>query len=177
MCTSPLLFSFLRRLCPRDPPGLFHLLTLCDPIDCSPLDSSVHGISQAGILEWFAISFSRGSSWPKDPTQVSCLGRQVLYCWAIREAHSHISTWLLIQKCSSWSMLLVPHSCLTLWIIARQAPLSLELCRQAYWRGLPFLEHGLYVNSRCWRHHTERPLAQPGVETSSNTRKINSIFP
>ena len=73
-------------------------------------------------------------------------------------------------------MLLVSHSCLTLWIIARQAPLSLELSRQEYWRGLLFVEHGLYVSSRCWRHHTEHPLAQPGVETSSNTRKINSIF-
>ena len=39
-------------------------LTLCDPMDCSPQGSSVHGISQARILEWVAISFSRGSSWP-----------------------------------------------------------------------------------------------------------------
>ena len=37
-------------------------LTLCDPVDCSPPDSSVHGILQARILEWVAISFSRGSS-------------------------------------------------------------------------------------------------------------------
>ena len=36
--------------------------TLCDPIDCSPPGSSVHGILQARILEWVAISFSRGSS-------------------------------------------------------------------------------------------------------------------
>ena len=35
---------------------------LCDPVDCSPSDSSVHGILQARILEWVAISFSRGSS-------------------------------------------------------------------------------------------------------------------
>ena len=38
-------------------------LTLCDPMDCSPLGSSIHGIFQARILEWVAISFSRGSSW------------------------------------------------------------------------------------------------------------------
>ena len=42
---------------------------LCDPMDCSPPDSSVHGISQARILEWVAISFSRGSSRPRDRTQ------------------------------------------------------------------------------------------------------------
>ena len=38
--------------------------TLCDPIDCSPAGSFVHGILQARILEWVAIPFSRGSSWP-----------------------------------------------------------------------------------------------------------------
>ena len=47
-------------------------LTLCDPMDCSPSGSSVHGILQARILEWVAISYSRGSSWPRDWTQVSC---------------------------------------------------------------------------------------------------------
>ena len=43
-------------------------LTLCDPMDRSPPGSSVHGISQAGILEWLAISSSRGSSWARDRT-------------------------------------------------------------------------------------------------------------
>ena len=41
-------------------------LTLCDPVDCSPSGSSVHGILQARILEWFATRFSRGSSQPRD---------------------------------------------------------------------------------------------------------------
>ena len=40
--------------------------TLCDPLDCSPSVSSVHGILQAKILEWVAIPFSRGSSRPRD---------------------------------------------------------------------------------------------------------------
>ena len=47
--------------------------TLCDPMGCSPPGSSVHGISQARILGWVAISFSRGSSWPKDGTLVPYL--------------------------------------------------------------------------------------------------------
>ena len=46
-------------------------LTLRDPMDCSPPGSSVHGISQARILKWVAISFSRGSSLPRDRTHVS----------------------------------------------------------------------------------------------------------
>ena len=69
-------------------------LTLCNPIDCNPPDSSVHGISQARILEWVAISFSRGSSQPRDRTHihllcfscVSWIGRWILYCWATRVA-------------------------------------------------------------------------------------------
>ena len=51
-------------------------LTLCDPMDCmdcSLSGSSVHGILQARILEWVAILFSRGSSQPRDQTQVSCI--------------------------------------------------------------------------------------------------------
>ena len=48
-------------------------LNLCDPKDCSPAGSSVHGISQTGILEWVAISSSRGSSRPRDRTCVSCI--------------------------------------------------------------------------------------------------------
>ena len=57
-------------------------LTLCGPTGCSPPGSSVHGISQARILQRVAISFSRGCSWPRDRTQVSyisCTGRQALY--------------------------------------------------------------------------------------------------
>ena len=54
-------------------------LTLCDLVDYSPPGSSAHGILQARILEWVAIPFSRGSSPPRDGTQVSCIGRQILY--------------------------------------------------------------------------------------------------
>ena len=47
--------------------------TLCDPMDCSPPGSSVHGILQARVLEWVAIPFSKGSSQPSNQTQVSCI--------------------------------------------------------------------------------------------------------
>ena len=53
--------------------------TLRDPMDCSLPGSSVHRVSQATILEWVAISFSGGSSRPRDQTRVSCIGRQILY--------------------------------------------------------------------------------------------------
>ena len=48
-------------------------LTLCDPMDCRLQGSSIHGILQAGVLEWVAISFSRGSSRPRDRTWVSLI--------------------------------------------------------------------------------------------------------
>ena len=47
--------------------------TPCDPMDCSPPGSSVHEIFQARVLEWGAISFSRGSSPPRDQTRISCV--------------------------------------------------------------------------------------------------------
>ena len=61
-------------------------LTLCYSMDCISPGSSVHEVSQAGILEWVALSFSRGFSWQRDQTCVSCFGRQILYHWATREA-------------------------------------------------------------------------------------------
>ena len=54
-------FSSVAQLCP----------TLCDPMDCSLSRSSVHGIFQSRVLEWIAISFSRGSSRPRNRTWVS----------------------------------------------------------------------------------------------------------
>ena len=58
--------------------------TLCDPMDFSPIGSSVHGILWATILEWVAMPSSRGSSWTKDQTcisSISCIVRRVLYHW------------------------------------------------------------------------------------------------
>ena len=68
--------------------------TLCDPMDCSQPGSSVHGIFQARILELVAISYSRGSSWPRDRTCVSWIARQILY---------HCITWkALLYKSPGW---------------------------------------------------------------------------
>ena len=50
----------------------------CDPLDYIPPDSSVHGILQARILEWVAISFSRGSSWTREQTHLSCIAGRSL---------------------------------------------------------------------------------------------------
>ena len=56
-------------------------LALCNPMDCSPPGSSVHGILQARMLEWVAISFSRGSPWPRDGTRVSWISGRLFTIW------------------------------------------------------------------------------------------------
>ena len=63
-------------------------LTLCDPMDCSPPGSSVHGILQSRILEWVDIPFARGSSLPWDRTQVSCIASRFFTVWAMRALKS-----------------------------------------------------------------------------------------
>ena len=73
-------------------------LTLCDPMDYSPSGPYIHGISQASILEWVVISFSRESSQRKDQIHVSCIGRRVLHHWTTWEAKSLISTVLLMAS-------------------------------------------------------------------------------
>ena len=78
-------------------------LTLCDPMGYNLPGSSVHGIFQAIVLEWIAISFSRGSSWPRDRTRVSrftvwatIVHKCTLACKSTRiHTHTHTHTPLL----------------------------------------------------------------------------------
>ena len=63
--------------------------TLCDPMDCSPPGSSVHGILQARILEWVAFPSSRGSSQSRDWTWVSSIAGRLFIIWDTREAHTY----------------------------------------------------------------------------------------
>ena len=92
--TEDLLFSHLKKLFYLSQVGVCSVvqlcLTLCDPVDCRPPGSSVHGIFQARILEWVAISYPRGSSRPRDQTRiscVSCIGKWILYHCTTWESH------------------------------------------------------------------------------------------
>ena len=85
-------------------------------MDCSLLGSSVLGVSPARILEWVAISYSRGSSEPRDRTQVSCvscIGRQILY---------HYTTWEAVNSVQAFSHV---QLFATPWTVARQASMSI----------------------------------------------------
>ena len=73
-------WSEVAQLCP----------TLCDPMDCGLSGSSVHGVFQARVLEWIAISFSRGSSWPRDWTRVSHIAGRCFTIWVTREGQLYL---------------------------------------------------------------------------------------
>ena len=92
---------------------------LCDPVDCSPVGSFVHGILQARILEWVAIPVSSGSSWPWDHTWVSCIAGRFFTIWATTEAQAHPQiqfdfTFSSTCKHTGYQMVIinVPDSCL-----------------------------------------------------------------
>ena len=79
--------------------------TFCDPVNCNLPGSSVHEILQAGILEWIAISSSKGSFLPRDQTcisYVSCIGRWILHHCTTWEAQTHC--YMSITSPQSWKV-------------------------------------------------------------------------
>ena len=73
-------------------------LTLCDPMDCSSPGSSIHGIFQAIVLEWVAISFSGGSSRSRDQTQVSRIVDRHFTFWITKEVYQGHQPWIFIGR-------------------------------------------------------------------------------
>ena len=99
--------------------------TLCNPMDCSLPGSSVHGISQARISEWVAVSFARGSSWLRDRTCISCIGRWIHHHWANlfcskQMLKCYLKSILSVSK-TSWFLSLLPN----LW---QQIALGIQVC-------------------------------------------------
>ena len=103
-------------------------LTLCDSMDHN---SSDHGIFQARILGWVAISYCSGpaqlSSWTS-VSRVSCIGRRILYHYCHLESTVNYVLCLVTQSCQFFW---------TPWTVAHQAPLPMGFSRQAYWTMLP----------------------------------------
>ena len=100
--------------------------TLCDPMDCSLLGSSVHGIFQARALEWVAISFSRESSRPRDRTQVSRIIGRLFTIWGATREATYVYTYgmctKLLQSCPTFVILST---------ISLQLPLSMGFSRDS----------------------------------------------
>ena len=98
-------------------------MTLCDPLDRIPPGSSVHGVFQERLLELAVISYSRGSSWPRDGTCIFNIGRQTLY---------HCATWEAgMTDISSVQSLRCVRLFATPWIAACQASLSINNSRSS----------------------------------------------
>ena len=103
------------------------------------------GLSQARILQWAAISFSKGSSPPRDGTCVSCTGRWILYHWATREAPSLKKKIIWIDG-ETFCIKFLFYVCVLgrvwlfviPWSVAFQAPLSMGFFRQEFWSRLSF---------------------------------------
>ena len=92
---------------------------------------SVHGILQARILEWVAMPSSRGSSWPRNQTCVSCIAGGFFTAKSLRTPKSTMLL-LLLSRFSRVRL------CATPWTAAHQAPPSLGFSRQEHWSRLPF---------------------------------------
>ena len=109
-------------------------LTLCDPLDCSLSGSSVHGILQARILEWVAIPFSRGSSRPRDWTQLSYTAGIFFTVWATREAHSY------------------PYLCFVYWMVSllKMEPCLILSTYQNAWPGGVWSTCDWWMNKWKW---------------------------
>ena len=167
---SPLLslvftMDFLLRYCPIHRSLYKHMVvgcqlcpTLCDPMDCSPPGPSGHGISQARMLEWIAISFSRGSSWLRDQTCISCIAGEFF----TTEPPGKPTTVYLKLKIKV-KVKLLSHVWLfvTPWTVAYQAPPSMGFSRQEYWSGLPF--------------PSPRDLPDPGIKPRSPALEAKSL--
>ena len=136
-------------------------LTLCDPMDCSPSGSSVHGVLQARILEWVAIPSSRGSSQSRDricTSYVSCIAGRFLTCWAIEEAPS-------APKPGT-------NSASTEWM--RQLSVAMAALKESRWghgmegiKDTEYLERG--KNSSCFLMDTEGLRDSKTANTSLGT--------
>ena len=106
-------------------------------MDCSPPGSSVHGISQARILEWVAMSYSRESSWPRDQTQISCIVGRFFTIWATREAKAERIRLLFTRRNHLRSLtLLFSHLWKTLlWVCFSSSSISSAAISESFLRG------------------------------------------
>ena len=116
--------------------------TLCDPMDCSPPGSSVHGILQARILEWVTTPFSMRFSQPRDHTWVSRITGRFFTIWAIRRLEIPIlyALWLIV-KLTKVLQAQSPQQCLSFLLMG---------CASAYSCLTNFCATQSCTNSQSW---------------------------
>ena len=160
-------------------------------MDCSPPDSFVHGISQARILEWVAISCSRGSSQPRDRTYVFCIDTAT----AAKSLHScptlcdpidssppgspipgilqaRTLEWVAISFSNAWKWKVKVKSLSRIWLLATpwtaayQAPSFIGFSRQEYWSGVPLPSPPALICEFFTAVPPGKPLSDDYIETN-----------
>ena len=133
----------------------------CDCMDCSLAGSSVHWISQPRILEWVAISFPRGSSWIRDWTLVSSIGRQIRYRRATREAQATKES---------------QHSVICVWDRTFVSDLSSQLSFVDIWKCIWYgLEYSLgWVTEEQWEEREPRRISISPFLYQSEERRLSA---
>ena len=140
----------------------FSHVRLCDPVDCSSPGSSVHGILQATVLRWFAMTSSRRSSWPRNKTCISCNpciagglstaeppGKPSFQfcfknvCGCVKKYSKNVTVLMSrsVLSCSVTSDSLWPHG-----LYPARLPCPWGFSRQEYWSGLPCPPPGNLAN-------------------------------
>ena len=141
--------------------------TLCNLMDCSPPGSSVHGILQARILEWVAFPFSRGSSHPRDQTQVSCIADGFFTIWATRK----------VQFKNTWTYI---HA-LWMYLYCQQQNLQSKLCtfeiitKIIYFKFIYFLNFLFFIWRYIWNINLFYSFSD-FVTQELMQRKLNIFF-
>ena len=138
-------------------------LTLCDP-----MDYTVHRILQARILEWVAFPFSRGSSQPRDQTQVSCIEGRLFTSWATREAHKQgllsvcrvRASHSVASRCRAWAL-----GCVGFRSCSTQAQELWHMGLFALW----------YMESSCSRDWTHVPCIGRWILNPWTTKEVPSV--
>ena len=151
--------------------------TLCNPMDCSPPDSSVYRIFQARILEWVAISFSRGSSQPRDRTQVSCTTGRFFINWATRMNYSVTLNKLQFKTAKSEHWHILPTK--SYWKDRLQILWNTEKGHKKIW-GIPeilnkwnCIEGEKNQNAKFVTQHEEKAVSKEG---STSLFPVNRVL-
>ena len=115
-------------------------------------ESSIHGIFQARILEWVAISFSRRSSQPWDRTWVSCIVGRHFNVWATKEALKSTLKYLLCSSATEPSLSLLRPQLLLTWIIPKACDFCVCFLESSGWlqRGVLSSERGFISHTQFW---------------------------
>ena len=134
-------------------------------MDCSPPGCFIHEVFQARVLQWVAISFPRGSSWPRDQTQVSCLAGRCFIIWATSDLAMTNLDSILINRDNTWWTKVHPVKAMVFSVVIYGCE-SWTIKRAEHWRTDAF-------ELWCWR----RLLRVPGTARRSNQSILKEISP